>query len=90
MDIEVPVTFSNFIISLSSSALVYLGELPEPSSGKKVKDLKMAKHAIDTLDMLKEKTKGNLTSDEERLLTEILTDLKLKYVKLKKEEKVEG
>ena len=85
MELEVPVTFINFVISLSSSALVYMGELPEPTTGKKQVDLKMAKQAIDTLDMLKEKTKGNLSEEEERLLTEVLTDLKLKFVKLQKE-----
>ncbi len=86
MELEVPVTFENFVISLSSSALVYMGELPEPTTGKKQVDLKMAKHAIDTLDMLKEKTRGNLSEEEEKLLTELLADLKLKFVKLQKGE----
>ncbi len=79
--LEVPVNFVNFIISLSSSALVYLGEMPEPSTGRFDKNLSLAKHAIDTLDMIKEKTKGNLTEEEEKLLTQVLADLKLKYVK---------
>ncbi len=88
MDVlDVPVNFMNFIMSLSSSALVYLGEIPEPTTGRIDKNLSLAKHAIDTLDMLKEKTKGNLTEEEESLLLQILTDLKLKYAeKINKKE----
>ncbi len=75
------VTFATFILSLNTSALVHLGEIPEPSTGEKKKDLPIAQHAIDTLAMLQEKTKGNLSDDEKALLEHILFDLRLKYVK---------
>ncbi len=77
------VTFSTFIISLNTSALMHMGELPDPVSGEKTKDLALAQHTIDTLAMLQEKTKGNLDSEETSLLEHILFDLRLKYVKSK-------
>ena len=75
------VTFSAFIMSLSASALFHLGEISDPSSGEKKKDLVLAKHAIDTLVMLEQKTRGNLDADEKSMLGDILYDLKLRYVK---------
>ncbi len=76
------VTFSTFILSMSSSALVQLGEVPDPASGAKHQDKLMAKHSIDLLDMLKEKTRGNLDAQEEQMLESILFELKMKYVKI--------
>ncbi len=75
------VNFSSLIFTLSSSALYHIGELPDPQTGEKKKDLALAKHAIDTIAMLKEKTKGNLTKEEEKFIDTVLTDLRLKYVK---------
>ena len=75
------VTFTTFIMSLNTSCLVCLGEVPEPSSGKTRKDLACAKHTIDTLEMLKEKTEGNLDHDERALLDHMLYDLKIRYVR---------
>jgi len=75
------VTFNGLIFSLSSSALIYLGEIPDPVTKKKVKDLELAKHTIDTIAMLKEKTKGNLTEEEEKFIESVLVDLKWRYVK---------
>jgi len=75
------VNFATFIFSLSSSALLHFGEIPDPSSGTKKKNLGMAKHTIDILSMLEEKTAGNLTSDEEQLFKNILYDLRMRYVK---------
>ena len=74
------VTLSTFIFSLSSSALVHLGEIPEPQTNRTEVDLPIAKQIIDTLGMLQEKTKGNLDQDEERLLKSILYDLRMRYV----------
>lgn len=76
-----PVTFSTLILSLSSSALFNLGEIPDPQTGERIKDLELAKHGIDTIGMLKEKSSGNLTKDEQNLLESILTDLRWRYVK---------
>ena len=75
------VNFSTFIFSLSSSAFLHFGEIPDPASGKKKKNLPMAKHSIDILSMLEAKTKGNLTDDEKQLLENILYDLRMRYVK---------
>lgn len=74
------VTFATFVFSLSSSALVHLGEIPEPETKNTRVDLAMAKQIIDTLGMLEEKTRGNLEPDEERLMKSVLYDLRLRYV----------
>ena len=73
--------FTMFILSLSQSAFIHLGEIPDPISNEKRKDLPMAKQTIDILGMLKEKTKGNLTKDEDGFLESILYDLRMRYVK---------
>ena len=75
------VDFSYFLVSLSSSALFHLGEIGDPQTGQKSKDLPLAKHSIDIIAMLKEKTKGNLTEEEDKALESILTDLRWRYVK---------
>lgn len=75
------VNFNSLIFSLSSSALLHLGEIADPQTGKKKKDVALAKHTIDTIAMLKEKTKGNLNQEEEKFLDSILTDLRWRYIK---------
>ena len=75
------VNFSTLIFSLSSSALFHFGEIADPQTGEKKKDLPLAKHAIDTIAMLKEKTKGNLTEEEQKFIESILSDLRWRYVK---------
>ena len=75
------VSFSTFIFSLSSSALFHFGEVADPTTGEKQKNLPMAKHTVDILGMLEEKTEGNLTDDEAQLLKNILYDLRMRYVK---------
>ncbi len=74
------VTLATFVWSLSSSALVHLGEVPDPMSQEVRVDLPLAKQVIDTLGMLQEKTKGNLDAEEDRLLKTLLYDLRLRYV----------
>ena len=78
------VTFTTLIFSLSSSALMHLGEMPDPQGGGSVKDLPLAKHAIDTIAMLKEKTRGNLSEEEQKFTDNVLTDLRWRYVKASK------
>lgn len=73
------VTFSTFILSLCSSALVHLGEVPDPDSGQEVVNLDMAKHTIDVLAMLKAKTAKCLEPEEAKLLDDILYELRVKY-----------
>ncbi len=75
------INFSSFILSLSTSALMHLGEVPDPVSKETEKNLPLAKQSIDMLGMLQEKTKGNLTPDEEKLLDHLLTDLRWRYVR---------
>jgi hypothetical protein len=75
------VNFNSLIFSLSSSALLHLGEIADPQTGEKRKDIALAKHTIDTIAMLKEKTQGNLNGEEEKFLESILTDLRWRYVR---------
>ncbi|MGD2126438.1 MAG: DUF1844 domain-containing protein [Desulfobacteraceae bacterium] len=75
------VNFNSLIFSLSSSALLHLGEIADPQTGQKKKDLALAKHTIDTIGMLKEKTQGNLNEEESGFLETILADLRWRYVK---------
>ncbi len=77
------INFSTFVFSLNSSALVLLGKIEEPGTGQKTVNLPMAKQTIDIIGMLEEKTRGNLTSDEEKLMSNILHDLRLIYIKEK-------
>ncbi len=74
-------TLSTFILSLSTSALVCLGELPDPISSENNVNLPLAKQTINIIEILKEKTKGNLSEDEERLIDGVLYDLHIRYVK---------
>ncbi|MFN3477072.1 MAG: DUF1844 domain-containing protein [Candidatus Methylomirabilales bacterium] len=74
-------SFTSLLLMLSSTALVHLGEAPDPLSGEKRQDLRQAKGAIDLLDLLKEKTRGNLTKEEEDLLDELLYDLRMRYLR---------
>lgn len=78
-----PVNFTNFVISLSTSALFHFGDFPEYEGGKAEKNLPAAKQTIDILDMLNEKTKGNLDSKETSLIQGVLYELKMRYVKEK-------
>ena len=77
------VDFSSFVLSLYSSVLVQLGLVEEPSTGKKEKNLELAKQTIDMMAMIKEKTAGNLDTEEENLLTNLLHELRLAYVEAK-------
>jgi Domain of unknown function (DUF1844) len=74
------VDFATFILSLSHSALLHLGEAPHPETGKVEKHLSLARQTIDLIGMLEEKTRGNLTGDEERLIEQILFDLRIRFV----------
>lgn len=75
------VTFTTLVMSFNTSALFHLGELADPESGEKHRDLLLAKHTIDTLSLLKEKSKGNLTVKESELLDNVLYDLRMRYVR---------
>jgi hypothetical protein len=81
---ELPhVDFTTFVLSLSHSALMHLGEAPT-ETGELETNLPLARQTIDLVGMLEEKTKGNLTGDEERLVAQILFDLRMRYVERSK------
>ena len=83
---ELPtIDFATFILSLSHSALMHLGEAPNPETNAVSMDLVLAKQDIDLLGLLEDKTKGNLTGDEERLLAQVLFDLRMRFVERSKE-----
>jgi hypothetical protein len=75
-----PATFALHISTLATQSLMFLGQMPNPLTGKAEVHLEQAKHFIDTLQMLQEKTKGNLTPDEAQMLQEVLHELRLAYV----------
>jgi hypothetical protein len=74
------IDFTTFLISLGSSAFVHLGDAPHPESQKVEADLVLAKQTIDILGLLQAKTRGNLTPEEDKLLENLLLDLRLRYV----------
>ncbi len=74
------IDFYTFCLSLGSSAFVHLGDAPHPEGGEAGTNLVLAKQTIDILCMLQEKTRGNLSSEEDRFLENLLLDLKLRYV----------
>ena len=74
------VDFPTFIMSLSSSAFYHLGDMPDPTTGKKELNLPAVQQTIDMLNMLKGKTKGNLKEDESKLLEQLIYELQVKYV----------
>ncbi|WP_022670839.1 DUF1844 domain-containing protein [Hippea alviniae] len=72
--------FADLILSLAQSVYVLLGVVEDPFSKEKKIDLKQAKYTIDLIEVLKEKTEGNLLKDEQELLEEVLYDLRMKYL----------
>jgi len=80
-----PIDFTTFVLSLSTSALVHLGEAYEQGGEPRV-NLPMARQTIDLLGLLEDKTRGNLTGEEERLLHQVLFDLRMRFVARNKQE----
>lgn len=72
--------FSSFISGLGMQALIALGEIPNPFTKKKGKELEQAKYIIDTIRLLREKTKGNLSAQETNLINDLIYELQMKYV----------
>ena len=75
-----PMDFTTFCLSLASSAMIHLGQAPSPETGKTDKNLPLAKQTIDILALLEEKTRGNLSAEENRLLSALLYDLRMRFV----------
>lgn len=75
-----PIDFPSYILSYYTQGLVLLGEVPNPYTNKKEEDVEAARHTIDILSMLEEKTKGNLGQEEQQLLGSVLYELRMKYM----------
>jgi hypothetical protein len=75
------VNFSNFMLSLSTTVMYHFGDFPDPVTHESVRNLEAAKHTIDTMGMLKNKTEGNLDENEKNLLEGLLFELRMRYVK---------
>jgi Domain of unknown function (DUF1844) len=83
-----PIDFNAFALSLGSSALIHLGMAPDPTSKEKpAVDLPLAQQSIDLLALLQEKTRGNLTPEEESFLRNLLYDLRMRFVEVAKDRK---
>jgi hypothetical protein len=74
------IDFSTFIMSLTSSAFYHLGDIADPETGKTETNLPAVKQTIDMLIMLREKTQGNLTEEEAKLLEQLVYELQMKFV----------
>ena len=74
------INFSTFVMGLSTQALMHLGEIANPISNQVETDVPSAKQMIDILGLLRDKTRGNLSASEDRLMEDILFDLRMKYV----------
>ena len=74
------VTFSTFVLSLASSALMHLGEVPDPETGQTVRNDVLARHSIDLLTMLDDKTRNGLTPEESKLMRDVLYEVRMKFV----------
>lgn len=75
------ISFSTFVLGLASTVLIHLGEAPDPETGTPTLNLVLARQTIGLLDVVREKTKGNLTVEEEQLFASLLTDLRLRFVR---------
>ena len=78
------IDFSTFVLSLSHSALVHLGDAPPPDGQGPERNIPLARQTIDLLGILQEKTRNNLSGEEERLLDQALYDLRLRFVEISK------
>ena len=82
---ELPaIDFATFVLSMTHSALIHLGDAPNPATGATEVDLGMARQTIDILGLLQEKCRGNLTGEEERVLNQSLYDLRMRVVEVAK------
>lgn len=79
-DTQEGMNFASFLLSLATTGMVHLGEIPEPSTGQKMENLEAAGQMIDILGILKEKTEGNLLSEESQLLENLLYELRMKFL----------
>jgi hypothetical protein len=80
-----PVDFAAFVMMLTNNVMVFLGQVPNPLTQQPQVDLAQAQHTIDIIMMLREKTRGNLTTEEDGFLQELLPQLQMAYVQAKQQ-----
>ncbi len=80
-----PADFSTYVIMLANTVMMLLGQVPDPVTQQRRLDLTQAKHTIDILMMLQEKTQGNLNTEEMKLLEEVLPQLQMAYVSMSRQ-----
>ena len=80
MSDEHRIDFTDFVMSIASAGFVGLGLAPNPGTEKTEINLELARHNIDLLDLMKEKTKGNLSAEESRLLEQMLYEMRMRFV----------
>jgi Domain of unknown function (DUF1844) len=76
-----PIEFTTFLFGLASAALIHLGDSPDPSTGKAEVNLPLARESIELLALLRRKTEGNLTPEEQKVFDELLADVRMRYVR---------
>ena len=81
---ELKMDFSTFILSLNASSLIHMGEIPDPEAMERSVNLPAAKHTIEILEIILDKTVGNLDETEKKLLEDILYNLRMKYMQQSK------
>ena len=85
MTAQPEISFNALVVSLATSAAVHFGDVADPSSGQQMPpNLEAAGHMLDLLVVLAEKTTGNLTLDEERFLTQVLDEIRTRFIEAKK------
>lgn len=84
---QLEASFVTLAMSIASSAVMSMGLAPDPNDNKVKKNLQMARFNIDLLDMLEQKTKGNLVKEEEDFMKQVLSDLKMKFVEVSQNDK---
>ncbi|MFB3903651.1 MAG: DUF1844 domain-containing protein [Acidobacteriota bacterium] len=77
---EASIDFPSFLLSMATSAMVHMGEVADPATGRPAENMQAARQTIDILTMLRDKTQGNLSGDEQRLLDGLLYELRLKFL----------
>ena len=77
---EPQLSFAAFVLSLASTAAIHFGDLPDPSGAQPEPNLEGAAQMIEILDLLEQKTRGNLTAEERQLLEQVLYELRMRFV----------
>ena len=81
------IDFTTLIMSFASASMISLGMVPDPAMGKTQKNLVIAQQNIDIITLLKEKTRGNLTQEEDRLIDQVLYELRMYYIEALKDQR---